>query len=128
MIAAGELKDIVTIERQAGLLDNMGQRVPTWGVLVRGRRAGKTPVRDSERIAAAQQGRLVTDRFLLRWEPRLVDLGAGDRLWLKRESPLAPLLYDITGVKEARGYRVGIEITANAQPDTQELPSGRVWF
>lgn len=131
MIPAGDLKHTLTVERQVGTLDALGQETDVWGVLARRRRARKQPLKDSERVAAAQQGATVTDRFLFRWEPRLIDLGAKDRMWLERPGA-GPLLYAITAVKDAGeyrgGYPEGIEVTANAEPGATTTPATAPWL
>ncbi len=70
--------------------------------------AKKTDVSDGERLAAAAHQQTVTARFLVRYDELTATLHADDQI------DCEGLRYEITGTKEARGRRVGIEITAAA--------------
>jgi head-tail adaptor len=106
-IDAGELDRRVTVLRSEiiddGFSATSGEPTPV------GRRwAKKTDVSDGEKVAAAAQGRTLTSRFLVRWDSLTAAI-TGD-YHLECEG----VVYEVTGTKEARGRRVGIEITAKA--------------
>lgn len=111
MIRAGELDRLVTIKRpQAGQPNAINEVIDGWtdvGPLW----AKKTPVNDTERARASEQGAVVTDRFLIRWSS---DVAALDPRWLLTFDGRT---YDISGVKEI-GRREGLEITAAARGET----------
>ena len=70
--------------------------------------AKKTDIRDGERLAAAQQGQTITSRFLVRYSPLTASLEESDQVECEN------VRYEVQGTKEARGRKVGIEITATA--------------
>ena len=128
MIPAGSLRHRIVIERRVGTTNELGEETEAWGVLMRDVPAARTPVRDTERMQARQLGSAVTDRFLVRWHPRLATLDTEDRFWLKRPG-LPLLLYEITGIKPTGAdEREGIEITAAAQPNALASPGVAPWL
>lgn len=70
--------------------------------------AGRKDVADSERVSAEAQGQTITSRFIVRWSPLTSTLQPADRLECEGT------IFEIVGTKEARGRRIGIEITAKA--------------
>lgn len=72
--------------------------------------AGKTDISDGERVRAAQNGEDITARFLLRWDTVTATLTGKDRI-TDRDGRV----YEVVNVKEVRGRRVGIEVTAKAR-------------
>lgn len=109
-IAAGELDRRITfylpkaeddcLSRVQGASDLIGQR---W--------AKKTDISDGERIRAAQQGQELTTRFLVRHDSLTCTITG------KHSLECEGVMYQVASTKEARGRRVGIEITATARPD-----------
>ncbi|UYY60109.1 phage head closure protein [Sphingomonas sp. S2-65] len=73
-----------------------------------GRWAKKTDVSDGERIAAAAQEQSITARFLVRHDDLTETVDGRDFLECEGRR------YQVVSTKEARGRRVGIEISATA--------------
>lgn len=109
-IHSRELDRRVTLMRAAP--DDDGLATVNGAFAPLGKRwAGKTDISDGERIRAAQNGQDITARFLLRWDSVTATLTAKDRLMDRDDR-----VYEIVNVKEVRGRRVGIEVTAVARP------------
>lgn len=106
---AGKLDRRVTILRATVTTDDFGGETATWADLATVA-AEKLPVRDAERVAAAQTGASVTDRFRIRWSQAVSGLTTRDQLSCDGR------LYDIVAIKEI-GRREGLEITATAKAD-----------
>jgi SPP1 family predicted phage head-tail adaptor len=106
-IAAGELDRRITIYRSP-VSDDGFSAVASDPVSIGTRWAKKTDVSDGERIAAAAQQQSVTTRFLVRYDDVTSTLASTDQI------DCDGLRYEITGTKEARGRRVGVEISAAA--------------
>lgn len=107
MIAAGELEWVVSIYRRQTLDDGFSSAAGE-AVFLTDRWAKKTDVSDGERIAAAAQQQSITSRFLVRFDDVTSAIRASDQIECEG------VRYEVVGVKEARGRRVGIEITASA--------------
>jgi len=106
-LAAGELDRRVTFYRRARTDDGFSAGVGSAGEIGK-RWAKKTDVSDVERVAAAAHQQSITTRFLVRHDALTATLLADDQIECEG------LRYEITGTKEARGRRVGVEITAAA--------------
>ena len=114
MIHAGELDRQITIRRAAAADDGLSANSTVSLSLAAQpgdlqRWAKKTDVSDGERMRASQQGVEVTSRFLIRHDSEVSALGSDDILICEGD------IYSVTGAKEVRGRRVGIEITAVAR-------------
>jgi len=81
--------------------DNHGS--PIW--------ASKADVSDAERWRAGEVAASITTRFVVRWSAFSRDLTPKDRLVCEG------LEYNITGIKEGKGRRQWLEITAAARTD-----------
>ena len=108
-IHSRELDRRVTLMRAAPVDDGLGTVDGEFQPLTE-RWAGKTDISDGERIRAAQNGQAVTARFLLRWDSVTATLSDKDRI-VDRDARV----YEVVNVKEVRGRRVGIEVTAVAR-------------
>ena len=103
---AGDLDRRVSLWRPTPTIGPLGSEVPGWtyaGAVW----ASKQDLRDSERVAAAQVGTVITTRFQVR---RSSLTAALDPSW---QLELDGVRYAITGAKEI-GRREGRELTANA--------------
>jgi len=112
-IAAAELDRRIAIVRPGALVDDGMTKVPGPDVEVGKRWARKTDASDAERRQAAQQGQELTTRFLVRWDSLTASVDATYRLVCEG------VAYEVVATKEARGRRIGIEITAMARPDVR---------
>ena len=114
-IDAGELDRRITIMR-GGSKDDGLATVPDTQIPEMQRWAKKTEVSDAERVRTAQQGIEVTSRFLVRSDALTRTLTSQDVVVCDDVD------YAVVGIKEARGRRVGIEITAVARPYAPDAP------
>lgn len=104
-IDAGELAWRIAIMRRAASDDGMSS-APGEPMEVGRRWARKDDVSDAERVRAAAQQVAITTRFLVRFDSLTATIGPDDQIVCDG------MTYEVTGTKEARGRRVGIEITA----------------
>ncbi|PCG09655.1 phage head-tail adapter protein [Sphingomonas ginsenosidimutans] len=107
MIAAGELEWQIGIYRRPAEDDGFSSS-PGTPVKVGEVWAKKSDIRDGERLAAAANGQIIEARFLVRYDEVTSALAASDQL------DCEGVRYEVVGIREARGRRVGIEITAKA--------------
>lgn len=106
---AGKLDRRIRLERATVTQNDLGEEIPTWGLLATVW-ASKRDVSDGERIAAAEVSAEITTRFQIRWDSSWSDLNPRDRLVVDAR------IYGISGVKEI-GRREGLEITAAARAE-----------
>lgn len=106
-IDPGELEWLVTFYRGAPNDDGFSSD-PGDPVAIGDRWAKKSDASDGERVAAAAQQQSITTRFLVYHDDLTSTLLSDDLIECEG------VRYEITGTKEARGRRVGIEITAAA--------------
>lgn len=104
MIDAGELDRRIEILRADTIDDGLSQVTGPFQPIGR-RWAKKTDVSDGEQIRAAQVEQSLTARFLVRHDSLTARIDGTYRLTCEGTT------YEVTGTKEARGRRVGIEIT-----------------
>lgn len=114
-IDAGELDRRITIMR-VGSKDDGLATVADAPIPELRRWAKKTEVSDAERVRASQQGIEVTSRFLVRSDSLTRTMTSQDVVVCD------DVEYAIVGIKEARGRRIGIEITAVARPFPPDAP------
>lgn len=81
--------------------DNHGD--PIW--------AAKTDVSDGEKWRAQEASASISTRFMVRYSAFTRDITPKDRLTCEG------LTYDISGIKEGKGRRQWLEITASARAD-----------
>jgi head-tail adaptor len=113
MLSAGDLDRRVTLQRATATVDpRFGSALPAAWAAIATVWAQRLPVRDDERVRAAQVGAVVTDRWRLRWSPELAGLGARDQL-VDVETGQA---FGITAVKEIVRRSV-LELTTSASDD-----------
>ena len=91
--------------------DAFGEPIETW-VDAFDVWAQRVPLRDGERWDAGEIAASVTDRFTVRWSTKMAAVTPRDRLCHEGR------VFEITGIKETRGRRRFIEITASARNDT----------
>lgn len=106
----GELDRLVQFRRFT-LVDDGFSQVEDWDDHGSPVWAQKEDVSDGERWRASEVQATVTTRFTVRWSPFTADITPKDRLVCEG------LEYNITGVKEGRGRRQWLEITAAARAD-----------
>lgn len=109
-IAAGELDRRIEIYR-VGDVDDGTATVSDEPTFLAKRWAKKTDVRDSERLAAGENGATLASRFLVRSDSVTRSLGGKDVLRYKGRS------FEIVGVKESGEREDGIEITTSTRTD-----------
>ncbi|PZU77766.1 MAG: head-tail adaptor protein [Sphingomonas sp.] len=103
----GPLNRRVAIFRRAAADDGFSSS-PGVPVNIGSRWTEKRDVSDAERFVAASQGLVVTTRFVLKFDSLTSSLKADDQLECEG------VRYEVVGIKEVGGRRVGIEITAKA--------------
>ena len=106
---AGKLDRRVTLQPRLLTKDGFNADVESWpdGLTVW---ASYEPVKDGERLRAAETAATITARFQIRWSPDVVGLSEIDRLSFDGRS------FDIVAVKEI-GRREGLEISATARAE-----------
>ena len=107
MIAAGELQWQIGIFSRPTEDDGFSS-LPGAPVKISEIWAKKTDIRDGERLAAAAVGQVIETRFLVRYDEIAPSLTSAGQIVCEGTR------YEIVGWREARGRRVGIEITAKA--------------
>lgn len=111
MLAAGDLDRQVKFQRaNSASRDSLNDPAVNGWNTVATVFVQRTPVRDGERVTAAQVGREISDRFVTHWSPALAAVGGGDQLVCEG------VVYRITERKEIDRRR-GLEFTALARPD-----------
>lgn len=103
MLAAGRLRDRITIERATVTPDAHGEEQETWAPLT-GAWAEVNYGRGEERRSAAQQGASLTALFRIRLNPTTRTVSPADRL------SFAGGLWDISSAVPLGNF--GLEITA----------------
>ena len=73
--------------------------------------AEKTDVSDGERWRASEVSAMITTRFIVRYSAFTADISPKDRLTCEGET------YEVSGIKEDKGRRRWLEITASARVD-----------
>lgn len=109
-IDAAELDRRISVRRSTLVDDGISRRQGAPVEFVK-RWAKKSDVSDGERAKAGATAQQLTTRFLVRYDAKTATITGKDIVVCEG------LAYEVTGTKEARGTRVGIEITAIAQPD-----------
>jgi SPP1 family predicted phage head-tail adaptor len=107
---AGKLDRRVTLLARVLGKNGYNENVETWpepGVEVW---ASYEPVKDAERLRAAEVAASITARFQIRWSP---DVAAVDPTW---RLTFEDRSHDIVAVKEI-GRREGLEISATARAE-----------
>lgn len=107
MIDARELDRRLTLYRRDATDDGFSSS-PGAPVEIGTVWAKKVDVSNTEMLAAAAVGQVITTRFLVRWTSQMTQLRPDD------QAVCEGTRYEIVGWREARGRRVGIEITAKA--------------
>lgn len=106
----GRLDRTVTFRRLVTAPDGLGEEVAIDVADIATVMAARSPVRDTERVAALGVGREVTDRFTTHWSSVLAGLDLTEQLVCEG------VVYDLVGRKEL-GRREGLEWSATARPD-----------
>lgn len=106
-INAGELETRISFVRRAVVDDGLS-KVPGPPEELGRRWSKQQPVSDAEQVRAAAQGRNLTARFGVRFDSVTSSVTTADQIVCDGAA------YEITGIKEWRGRRVGIEFTAVA--------------
>lgn len=106
---AGKLDRQITLQPRLLTKNDFNEDVETWpyGLTVW---ASYEPVKDGERLRAAEVAATITARFQIRWSPDVTGLSETDRLSFDGRS------FDVVGVKEI-GRRDGLEISAAARAE-----------
>ena len=102
--------------RRYTLTDDGFGAVEVWGNYGLAQPASKADVSDGERWRASEVQAHITSRFVVRWSVFTSDLSPKDKLRCERVE------YDISGIKEIKGRRRWLEITAAARSDIGLLP------
>jgi SPP1 family predicted phage head-tail adaptor len=102
--------------RRATLSDDGLGMAETWANHGAPVWASKEDVSDAERWRASEVSAHITTRFQVRYSPFTADLTPKDRLRCERRE------YEITGIKEAKGRRQALEITAAVRTDIGLIP------
>jgi head-tail adaptor len=111
-MTAGSKDTLVAFQRATVVRDPINEEVEgPWDDVARVL-AQIDPIKDGERVQAAQAQREVTDRMVTHWSAALWGLKAGDQAVAVNEA----LTYRIVG-KKALGRRSEIEFTVCARPD-----------
>jgi len=110
MGSAGKLDRQLQFQRFTATDDGFGM-VETWANHGGPIWAGKTDVSDGERYRASEVSASITTRFMVRWSSFTRDITPKDRLTCEG------FAYDISGIKEGKGRRQWLEITAAARAD-----------
>lgn len=79
-MAAGRLREIVTIERRAGAADGYGNTVATWAALITGEPAEIRPLRGGEDVQAQKLSANGLFEITVRYSSRTSQILATDRL------------------------------------------------
>lgn len=109
---AGKLDRQITLLARVLTKNGFNEEVETWpgpGLTVW---ASYEPVKDAERLRAAEVAASITARFQIRWSPDVAGLSEVDRLSFDSRS------FDIVAVKEIN-RREGLEISATARAERQ---------
>lgn len=106
---AGKLDRRITLQPRLMTKNGFNEDVETWpdGLEVW---SSYEPVKDGERLRAAEVAASITARFQIRWSPDVAGLSEVDRLAFDGRS------FDIVAVKEI-GRREGMEISATARAE-----------
>jgi len=111
MIGAGAMDRRVQFQRFTEADDGLST-VQNWANHGTAVWAQKTDASDAERFRASEVSAIITSRFVVRYSAFTAALTPKDRL------VCAGVTYDISGIKEGKGRRVSLEITAAARADT----------
>lgn len=106
----GDLDRRVRFQRYTETDDGYGVK-QTWANHGSPIWASKTDVSDGERAAAGWIEATVVSRFVVRWSAFTAALTPADRL------ACGGMAYEIVGIKEGKGRRQWIEITATGRND-----------
>lgn len=107
---AGKLDRRVTLLARVVVKNGFSEGVETWpgpGLEVW---SSYEPVKDAERLRAAEVAATITARFQIRWSP---DVAAVDETW---RLAFDGRLFDVVAVKEL-GRREGLEISGAARAE-----------
>lgn len=106
----GNLDRLIQFQRATMVDDGFGM-VEVWGDHGDPIWSSKTDVSDAERYRASEVAASITTRFVVRWSAFSRDLTPKDRLVCEGRE------FNITGIKEGKGRRRWLEITAAARVD-----------
>lgn len=107
---AGKLDRRITLLPRLITKDGFNEGVETWPAPGLEVWASYEPVKDAERLRAAEVAATITARFQIRWSPDVSGLSEVDRLSFDGRS------FAIVAVKEI-GRREGLEISAAARAE-----------
>ena len=97
--------------RRAALVDDGLASVPQMADHGQPVWAAKSDLSDGERWRAGEVAARITSRFTVRWSSFIRDITPADELVCEG------VTYEITGIKEGRGYRQWLELTCAARSD-----------
>lgn len=94
---------------RAGQIDDGMATIPGPHAEIGKRWAQRTDVSDGERVRAAQQGMVISTRFLMHSDTLTRSIGGADRLECEGTT------YEVVGAKEWGGRGIGVEISATTE-------------